>query len=173
VARAVLCIPQVIILWVLGVALSFLTLVSWAPILVNGRQASVVTGVFRTLAEIQTRTVLYVALATGTYPGFFDSTGHPIQVTVDDDPGQNRLWGIPFVGLIIRAILCIPHAIVLWILGIGAGLLILVSWIPILVNGRQAASITTYLVGVYRYGLRVAAYIILVTGSYPPFTFGD
>src|SRR5262245_10584926 len=30
---------------------------------------------------------------------------YPLNVDVPADPGQNRLWGIPFVGLIIRAIL--------------------------------------------------------------------
>lgn len=171
VARAILCIPQALILWLLGVAFGLLTLVSWAPILVNGRQSTVITAIFRTISEMQSRTTLYLTLSTGVYPGFFEGAGHPIQVTVDDDPGQNRLWGIPFLGIIIRAILIIPHAIVLWVLGIGAGLLFLVSWIPVLVNGRQASAITSYYAATYRYGLRVGAYVTLITGQYPPFAF--
>ena len=173
VVRAIICIPQAILLAVLGFVLYLAIFVSWAPILINGRQSSIVTGLFRTIAQLQSRTTLYISLSTGAYPGFFDGTGHPIQVGVDDNEGQNRLWGIPFVGLIVRAILSIPHAIVLWVLGIGAGLLFLVSWIPVLLNGRQAESITGYYAGLYRYGLRVAAYIVLVTGTYPPFSFSD
>ena len=46
--------------------------------------------------------------------------------------------GIPIVGLMIRAILVIPQAIVLLFLGILVGLTVLVSWIPILLNGRMA-----------------------------------
>ena len=45
-------------------------------------------------------------------------SGYPVNLTVAPDEGQNRLWGIPFVGLTIRAILVIPQAIVLLILGL-------------------------------------------------------
>lgn len=173
VVRAIVCIPQLILLWVLGVAVGLATLVSWAPILINGRQSNLLVGLFRTIAELQSRVYLYVALATGAYPGFVGVVDHPVQVAVDDDPGQNRLWGIPFLGIFVRAILVIPHAIVLWVLGIGAGLLFLVSWFPVLVSGRQAPSIVHYLADTYRYGLRVAAYITLVSGEYPPFRLGD
>jgi hypothetical protein len=172
-ARWILCIPQFILLWLLGVAMYLLTLVAWLPILVNGRQASIVTSVFRTIASIQSRSVLYIALAIGAYPGFIDAPDNPVRVEVDEDAGQNRLWGIPLLGLVVRAILLIPHALVLWVLGIGAGLLFLVSWIPILINGRQADGIVQYYAGLYRYGLRVAAYITLVTGEYPPFRLAD
>jgi hypothetical protein len=171
--RAILCVPQLILLWVLGVAVALATIVSWAPILINGRQSTILTGLFRTIAQLQSRVYLYVVLATGAYPGVPGAEGHPIQAEVDDDPGQNRLWGIPYVGIIVRAILIIPHAFVLWVLGIGGALLVLVSWIPVLVNGRQADSIVSYLTGVYRYGLRVGAYVILVTGTYPPFSLSD
>jgi hypothetical protein len=171
--RWLLCIPQLVVLAVLGFVLYLTIFVSWIPILVNGRQANAIVDLFSTVARIQSRTTLFVMLATGAYPWFNALPEHPIQVHIDRDEPQHRLWGIPFFGIVVRAILCIPHAIVIWLLGIGAGFLILVSWIPILVNGRQADAIVGYLGGVYRYSLRVGSYVVLVTGTYPPFRLGD
>jgi hypothetical protein len=48
-----------------------------------------------------------------------------------------------------------------------------VSWIPVLVSGKQADGIVDYLGGVYRWGVRVTAYAFLLTGTYPPFRLSD
>ena len=53
------------------------------------------------------------------------------------------------MGLAIRAILVIPQAIVLLILGLAIGFVTLFSWLPILINGRQAEFIYT-IIGGYR-----------------------
>ena len=66
----------------------------------------------------------------------------PIQMSVPHDPGQSRLWGIPFLGIWVRALLLIPVGIELFFLFLAAAILVLVSWIPVLVQGRQAPFIT-------------------------------
>jgi hypothetical protein len=173
VVRWFLCIPLLIVLAVLGVVMWFVAWVSWIPILVSGRQADAIVDLFAMIARIQSRVAMYITLATGIYPGLIDPPDHPIRATIDRGERQNPLWGIPLVGIVVRAILIIPHAIALWLLGLGAGLLFFVSWYPVLINGRQADSIVRYLADTYRYGLRVAAYVTLMTGEYPPFRLGD
>ena len=73
----------------------------------------------------------------------------------------------------MRAILLIPHFFVLWVLGVIAGFLVLVSWIPVLVSGRQAEAIVDYFAAVYRWSVRVGAYAMLLTGTYPPFRLSN
>jgi hypothetical protein len=97
----------------------------------------------------------------------------PVRLTVPADEGQNRLWGIPFFGIWVRAIPVIPHFIVLWLLGISVGLLVLVSWIPVLLDGRQSDRIGSFAGGYYRWAARTRSYALLLTGTYPPFGFGD
>ena len=173
VVRWFLCIPLLVVLAVLGVVMWFVAWVSWIPILLNGRQADGVVDLFAMIARIQSRVAMYITLATGIYPGLIDPPDHPIRAALDRGEPQNQRGGSPRVGIVARAILIIPHAIVLWLLGLGAGLVFLVSWFPVLVNGRQADSIVRYLTDTYRYGLRVAAYVTLMTGQYPPFRLGD
>jgi Domain of unknown function (DUF4389) len=171
--RAIMVIPQAIILFFLAIAMAVVFLVSWIPILLTGRMAAwgyAITGGYLRLAA---QTALYVLLITGRYPPFGLSGDSPIDVVFDETEQQNRLWGIPFLGVWLRVILLIPHFIVLWLLGIGVGLLVIVSWIPVLLSGRQADSIVSYVGGYYRWAARVASYALLLTGKYPPFRLGQ
>jgi Domain of unknown function (DUF4389) len=171
--RALLLIPVAIELFFLFLAVSILFLVSWIPVLVQGRQAPFITQIVGGTLRLSSRAALYALLATGSYPWFGIGNEHPITVTYDEYEPQNRLWGIPVLGIAARAILLIPHFFVLWILGIIAAFVVLVSWIPVLISGRQAEPIVTYLAGVYRWGVRVSAYATLLTGTYPPFRLSN
>ena len=63
----------------------------------------------------------------------------PLRLTVPADDGQNSLWGIPFLGIWLRAVLVIPQAIILLFVAIAMAFAVLVSWIPVLLNGRMAS----------------------------------
>ena len=167
--RSILVIPQFIVLWVLGIITGLLTIVSWAPILIAGRQASFVYTIAGGYLRLSTRVAGYVLLLTGRYPPFGPGGEHSIDVTFDESDRQNRLWGIPFVGLLVRWIILIPHFIVLMLIGIVVAFMILVSWVPVLFLGRQAEVIVQWIGGFYRWGVRVSAYALLLSGKYPPF----
>ena len=113
------------------------------------------------------------AAATSTPVPLSRLSDYPVVVDIPTDPGQNRLWGIPLFGVLVRWILLIPHFFVLWILAIVLGLLFLVSWIPVLVNGRQSEAIVNFLAGFYRWTTRATSYGLLLTGTYPPFSLSD
>jgi hypothetical protein len=92
----------------------------------------------------------------------------PLSLRVVDDRDLNRLWGIPLVGVAVRAFLVIPHALVLMILGFGVSVWAILGWIPILLNGCVPAIavklLTEYL---HRY-TRIAGYVAcLMPGGYP------
>ena len=173
IVRWILVIPQFILLFFLGIGMTLVALLGWIPVLINGRQAAWVYAITEAYFTVSARTSMYVALATGTYPGFGWTGEHPVSVSVDRSESQNQLWGIPFVGIFVRWILLIPHFIVVWVLAIVLGFLFLVNWIPVLVNGRQATSIVNFTGGFYRWTLRVWAYALLITGRYPPFSLSE
>ena len=105
-------------------------------------------------------------VAGGTAPG---SGGYPIQVTFDPDQRINRLWGFPLLGMAVRWFVLIPHFFVAWLLSIGLGLSVLVSWIPVLFLGRQP--LAGFYAGSYRYLTRVLAWGFFLAGPYPPFSW--
>ena len=173
VIRSFLVIPQLVVLIVLAALMAVVLLINWIPILIAGRQAGFAYAVIGGYLRLSTRVAGYVLLLTGSYPPFGPGGEHPIDVTFDRGDRQNRLWGIPLIGLWIRWLLLIPHWIVLALVSIVVAFLILISWVPVLIKGRQADVIIQSIGGFYRWTIRVSAYAFLLTGRYPPFRFED
>ncbi len=95
---------------------------------------------------------------------------YPVNVSYDRGARINRLWGIPIIGQGIRWILLIPHIIVMMLISIVAAIQILVAWIPVLLLGRFPGWGYRWIGGLLGYYLRVTAYALLMTSTYPPFS---
>jgi hypothetical protein len=116
------------------------------------------------LLRFSARVSVYGALLDDRYP----STDERQSVRLDIDypeQGQLNRW-LPLV----KWLLAIPHYVVLFLLGIGAYVAVIIAWFAILFTGRYPRALFDYVVGVYRYAMRVVAYaMILTTDRYPPF----
>jgi len=72
---------------------------------------------------------------------------------------------------LIKWFLAIPHGIVLCFLCIAACFCVIIAWFAILVTARYPRTLFDFVVGVFRWWLRVAAYaFLLTTDRYPPFS---
>ncbi len=171
--RSILVIPQAIVLAILGFVLGFLMLVSWIPVLLNGRMASWGYALFGGYLRLTVRVTAYTLLITGAYPPFGTDGEHTVTVAFNEAADQNRLWGIPFLGVMVRLVLLIPHMIGLWLMGILIGFLSLFTWVPVLFGGRTSDWVVQWVGGYYRWTTRVGAYAMLLTGTYPPFSLQE
>jgi hypothetical protein len=118
------------------------------------------------LTKFSARVSVYLALLTDVYPSTDEEQS--VNLTMDYPDAQNDLnrW-LPLV----KWIMAIPHYIVLAFLGIAAFVVIIIAWFAILFTGRYPSSLFDFVVGVYRWSLRVSGYaFILVTDKYPPFS---
>ena len=68
-------------------------------------------------------------------------------------------------------LLAIPHIIVLYVLGIVAELLAVISWIVGVITGRVPEGLQKPIVMWLRYQLRVGTYFLWLREEYPPFAF--
>jgi hypothetical protein len=173
IVRALILLPHFIIIAVLGYVIAFSILISWIPILVNGRPAGWMNSLYGGTYRWGTRAAAYWLMLTDTYPPFGLGGEHPVRVEIDPDQRVNQLWGIPFLGLGIRSLILIPHFIVLWFVGIAVFCAFLVSWIPVLLNGRMASWGYTILGGYTRWSARITLYLFMLTDRYPPFALRD
>lgn len=108
-------------------------------------------------------------MAYSPAPAAPDFGGYPIQLTVTPERELSRLWGIPFLGWIVRAFLAIPHHVVLSFLGFFVGWWMILGWIPILILGRVPGIVVMLLTEVLHRSTRVGAYVAyLMPGGYPP-----
>lgn len=166
--RWVLLIPHLLILWILGVLVAISALVSWIPILFLGRLPDTFVDLYVLTYRWTVRVGAYAVLMVEPYPPFSPAAPYPVDISVVAGTSINRLWGIPFLGFWVRSILVIPHAIVLFVLGIGIAFAMLVTWIPVLINGRFP-QLGYDLFGSYlRLSTRVTLWTLFVPTPYPP-----
>lgn len=118
------------------------------------------------LTKFSTRVSVYLALMTDVYPSTDEEQS--VNLTIDYPDAQNGLMrGMPLV----KWILAIPHYIILVFLAIAAWVVTIIAWFAILFTGRYPRGMFDFVVGVYRWSLRVSGYaFILVTDKYPPFS---
>jgi hypothetical protein len=117
------------------------------------------------LLRFTNRITAYLALMDDRYP----STDEHQSVTLDfpyPDVKQGLNRWLPLV----KWLLAIPHYILLVFLSIAAVVAVIVAWFAILFTGRYPRGLFDFVLGVMRWGNRVAAYaFVLVTDEYPPF----
>jgi len=171
--RGFILIPHYVILGIYGFFVSIAMLVTWIPVLLTGRFPGWGYALVGGYVRWSIRVTAYMLLMVGPYPPFSTSPGYPVEVDFDRTRGLNNLWGLPLVGILIRSILVIPHAIALWFVGIAAGFVMFFSWIPVLIFGRYPGLGYELVGGYLRWTTRVSCWILLMAGPYPPFRLGE
>jgi hypothetical protein len=120
----------------------------------------------RELLRFSMRVHTYLVLMSDTYPSTDEQQWVQLEMeypNVEADLSR----GMPLV----KWFLAIPHYIVLFFLGIAAAVCVIIAWFAILFTGRYPKSLFDFVLGVQRWGLRVAAYaFLLITDKYPPFS---
>jgi hypothetical protein len=180
-----LAIPHLIVLVALWLAFVVLTVVAFFAILFTGRYPRSIfdfnLGVLRWSWRVGFYT--YDGLGTDRYPPFTlaDVPDYPARLHVDYPEQLSR-------GLVLVKwwLLAIPHYLVLAVLfggpgfdwsgeGKGSGmpglvsLLVLFAGVALLFTSRYPRSLFELVMGLNRWGYRVAAYAALMTDRYPPF----
>jgi Domain of unknown function (DUF4389) len=166
--RIFLAIPQLIVLWLLGVAAGVITIIGWFGALFTGRlpvfAADFLTGYLRWLSRVYA----YNYLLTDAYPPFtLDDADYPVRLAVT--PGRlNRL------AVLFRFFLLIPCWIVQAVVSYGAlTIFLVVTWLIVLVTGQMPDAIHQGLAAVLRYQVRTLGFATMLTSAYPGGLFGD
>jgi hypothetical protein len=118
------------------------------------------------LTRFSTRVSSYLALMSDRYPSTDEEQSVHLDLDYPNVKQDLNRW-LPLV----KWLLAIPHYVVLFFLGIAAGVAVILAWFAILFTGRYPRGLFNFVEGVLRWGLRVEAYaMLLVTDKYPPFS---
>jgi hypothetical protein len=90
-------------------------------------------------------------------------TDHPINLINNDDLKRSRLT------VFFRLLLLIPHAVVLYLWGIAAGIAVILAWIVGIFTGRIPDGLHNFMASYVRYQTRVTAYGLILANPFPPF----
>ena len=118
------------------------------------------------LIKFLTRVGSYLTLLTDVYPSTDEDQNVHIEITYPD-VGKDLSQGLP----LIKWFLAIPHYIVLALVAPVACVCDILIWFAILFTGRAPRGLFDFIVGFYRWCLRVSAYAYFqFTDKYPPFS---
>ena len=95
------------------------------------------------------------------------NTNYPVELVGDYADRVNRfLW-------LIKWLLLIPHILVLWLLSIPLIVTLPVSWLAVIILGRNPSFLWNYHSGLLRWSWRINFYSYQAgnTDQYPPFAF--
>jgi hypothetical protein len=121
------------------------------------------------LTKFGFRVLAYLGLLRDEYPSTDEEQAIHVEVAYPDTRQDLNRW-LPLV----KWFLAIPHYIVLWFLAVAALVCVVISWFAILFTGRYPRGLFDFVVGVLRWGLRVAVYaFMLTTDRYPPFSLRE
>jgi hypothetical protein len=116
-----------------------------------------------------TRVWVYLALLRDEYPSTDEEQAVHIEIQYPDAKQDLNRW-LPLV----KWLLAIPHYIVLCFVAIAATICVIVAWFAILFTGRYPRTLFDFVVGAFRWSLRVGAYMfLLTTDRYPPFQLSE
>ena len=117
------------------------------------------------LTRFSTRVGAYLALLDDTYPSTDEEQS--VHLAIEEPDGETLSRWLPLV----KWLLAIPHYLVLFVLGIAGFFVVVFAWFAILFTGRYPRGAFGFVVGLFRWGLRVGAYaFLLTTDRYPPFS---
>jgi hypothetical protein len=121
------------------------------------------------LAGFAARVTAYFALLSDVYPSTDEEQYVHLQFPYPNAKTDLNRW-MPLV----KWFLAIPHYIVLAVLSIIVLIVVIISWFAILFTGRIPRNLFEFIVGVFRWYLRVAGYaLLLTTDQYPPFSLAE
>ena len=160
-----LVIPNLIIVWALGYAVSAVTFIAFFAILFTKRYPR---GLFDFVVNVNrwnANVMAYLMLFRDEYPPFSWEPGEYAVTYEVDYPEELSRW-LP----LIKWLLVIPHFIVLMFLFIAVYFVYMIAFFAILFTKRFPRGLFDFVVGVHRWTNRVSAYANLLRDEYPPFS---
>jgi hypothetical protein len=166
-----LVIPQMFVVYALTCVRGVLTLISFFTVLFTKTIPRSLFDVTAMTFRYEWRATSYALFLHEDYPPFdfrpaADDDGVEPHTTVSmTHPEQLDRWKPLY-----KWILAIPQYVVLLGLAITSFFVVIAGFFAVVVTGEYPEGPRNFLVGAYRYNLRVQAYVGLLTDQYPPFT---
>ncbi|MDO8209537.1 DUF4389 domain-containing protein [Conexibacter sp. CPCC 206217] len=168
--RLIISIPWLIvsIFWGLGAVVC--AVIAWFAIVFTGRYPQGLYDFVGKALRYNARVNAFQHLMTDRYPSFGgdEDPDYPVHLRI-----APPLEHYSRVKTFFRVILMIPVFILLYLMEILARAIGVLSWVVIVVTGRQPKGLFDVVKLVVAYQARAGAYHLLVTETYPPLTPED
>ncbi|HLF78392.1 MAG TPA: DUF4389 domain-containing protein [Dehalococcoidia bacterium] len=170
--RGILLIPHLVILYFLQILAQLVFLIATFAILFTGRYPEGMRNLYVGYLRWTANVYGYFGSLFDNYPPFSTDpqADYPLTLEIDRAESLSRLLNFPFIGLIIKFILLIPHYVCLFFLSIVGFLAVFIAQFAILFSGSFPEGMHSFVTGVGRWNMRLSAYQYSLTDKYPPFS---
>jgi hypothetical protein len=164
--RYLLAIPHFFFAFFYEIAFFVVLVLAWFALLITGTWPdslySFAGGFLRYLARL----TAYLSLGVDAYPPFTgaEDDSYPVRVHIAPPLAKYSRLKVLF-----RAIYVILAYVIRYALGIVLGFVSVLSWVAIVITGRQPASLQSAIKFCLAYTIRADALMLLITETYPPF----
>jgi hypothetical protein len=168
--RSLLIVPHAFLLYWVSIAAAVVAFIGWWGALFTGQLPLFAVTFLSGVTRWSTRVNAYNYLLTDVYPPFSmdDDPTYPVRIAIPEPQRLNR------AAVFFRHILAFPAALLLGIVGFGAGtLMALIAWLIALVTGQLPPSFHLAYAAVIRFQTRFACYYYMLTPTYPGALYGD
>jgi hypothetical protein len=169
--KAILLLPHAIIVGVLGWLAGIVAYVGFWIVAFTGRMPEGIATILDIYLRWTARTAGWFTGIVDEYPPFeTDPTGYGFDATLPHNEAPSRGLAVAGILFFVKAILLIPHMIVLWFVYIGA---IVATWVGFVIaafTGRLPEGIQDFVAGTLQWWTRVVAWLYGLTDEYPPFS---
>jgi hypothetical protein len=148
----------------LGAVAAVVALIAWFSIVATGQYPRGLWDLAAYYLRWRVRAVAYTALLRDEYPPFGDGP-YPVVLKLSPPAAPRDRLTVGF-----RIILAVPHLLAVWALGMAWALTTIIAWFAILFTGRYPEPLYRFAVGIFRWNVRVEAYLLLLRDEYPPFS---
>jgi hypothetical protein len=165
-----LAVPHLLIVNALSSLRGVLTLISLFTVLFTKQIPRPLFDAIAMTYRYEWRTLSYALFLHEDYPPFsfradaIDDGADPHTALTLAYPGELNRWKPLY-----KWILAIPHYVVIFALVVAALGAVVFGFFAVLLTGEYPLAPRDFIVNVWRYGLRVQAYVGLLTDEYPPF----
>ena len=167
--RLIMVIPQVIVLFLVGIAAFFAIVAGWFAALFTGRLPDGLRGFIAGTLRWDIRLQGYFFFLTDTYPAYSlgEEESYPIRLAIPPPVELNR------AAVLFRIFIAIPAWIVSNVLSAGLVIVSIGSWFMVVVTGRLPGPLFEATRAVLRYQERFYGYFSMLTPEYPWGAMGD
>ena len=165
-----LAVPQLIVVEVLSTLRTVLTLISLFTVVFTKRIPRPLFDAIAMTYRYEWRTISYALFLHDEYPPFDFRPA-----AMDDGAERHTTLSLVYPEHLDRWkplykwFLAIPHYVVIVALAVAAVFAVVIAFFAVVFTGNFPLGPRAFIVNVWGYGLRVQAYVGLLTDQYPPF----
>lgn len=163
--RYLLAVPHFLFVVVYGIAFLVVYVVAWFALMFTGRWPAGLYEFASGFLRYASRLSAYMYLGVDQYPPFNGAPDDSYPVRVHIAP---PLASYSRLKVFFRPVYAILALVIRYALGIVINCVTLISWVVIVITGRQPAALQNALGFALSYTIRADGLLFLITETYPP-----